>query len=372
MKILFITHNASRSGAPLVLYYFMKWLKEHHPSSSLNLLFVKGGVLEADFNALCDNTYYVEKVVKKHSFTKKIFHKLRLMRLRNNNWLEQCIDEGFDLIFGNTIVSIPYGIRIKKRSERGKLLIHVHEMETIISTLLPRFDSYIPQIDRFIAVSTPVKNNLVQKHAISENSIDLIYECSVLTKIEISEQQNNSFVVGASGLSYWRKGNDFFLQVARYIKKYHPLLNITFEWVGNEYTDKPIIDCDIEKLGLQKIVSFMGEVDNPYANFNRFDIFLMISREDPFPLVCIEIAQLQKPIICFEGVTGTADIIAKGGGFVVPYLDIEAVAEKIVYYYKNTAVKIKHGQEAALLFSDFTPEIICPQIYQAVQRTIQI
>src|SRR5690606_18834352 len=119
--------------------------------------------------------------------------------------------------------------------------------------------SHIPQIDRFIAVSIPVKINLINKHALSESKIDLIYECSVLTKMEISEQKSKSFVVGASGLSYWRKGNDFFLQVARYINKHYPLLDITFEWVGNEYKDKPIIDADIEKLGLHKKVAFVGE-----------------------------------------------------------------------------------------------------------------
>jgi glycosyltransferase involved in cell wall biosynthesis len=370
MRILFITHNASRSGAPLVLYYFMKWLKEEHPSFSLNLLFVKGGVLEADFTTLCDNTYYIEKSSIKFSFTHKILQKFGLISLKNNTWLEQCVKEDFDLIYGNTIVSVPYGIKIKNECPRTKLLIHVHEMETIISTLLPKFDSYIHQIDRFIAVSIPVKNNLTHKHALLENKIDLIYECSVLTKMEISEHKSKSFVVGASGLSYWRKGNDFFLQVARYVKKHYPLLNITFEWVGHEYDDKPIIDSDIEKLGLQKTVSFVGEVVNPYAHFSRFDVFLMVSREDPFPLVCIEIAQLQKPIICFEGATGTADIISKGGGYVVPYLDTEAVAEKIVYYYKNRDVKEEHGQKAASLFSDFTPEIICPKIYQTLKITL--
>lgn len=370
MKILFITHNASRSGAPLVLYYFMKWLKEEHPSFSLNLLFVKGGALEADFKGLCDTTYYVKKTGKKPSFIQKVFNKLGLMSIKNNTWLEQCVSKDFDFIYCNTIVSIPYGTKIKTTSQKAKLLVHVHEMETIISTLLPTFDSYVSQIDRFIAVSKPVKKNLIEKHAIPKEKIDLIYECSIVTKIEASIKEDKSFVVGASGYSYWRKGNDVFLQVARYIAKHYPLLDITFQWVGNEFEDKPIIDSDIEKLGLGEKVKFVGEVMNPFLQFNSFDVFLMISREDPFPLVCIEVAHMEKPIICFEGATGTADIIEKGGGFVVPYLDIEAVAEKIIYYYNNTAMKIEHGKKAASLFSGYTPEVICPQIYEAVQRTL--
>jgi glycosyltransferase involved in cell wall biosynthesis len=370
MKILFITHNASRSGAPLVLFYFMKWLKENRKDVSMGVLFVTGGPLEQDFTAISDRIYYFSK--KKKSKIKKGLEKFGIKFKDKNNWFGSIIEEKFDLIYANTIVSIPYAHKIKQKSKSASLLVHVHEMETIIKTLLPEFDSYIPSINHFIAVSIPVKKNLLENHAIPLDKIDLVYECSILSRVGAPGAKTGAFIVGASGLSHWRKGNDIFLQVARYVKKYYPLLDIKFHWVGNEYKDKHIIDSDIKKLGLQESVKFLGEVKNPFLKFNAFDIFLMISREDPFPLVCIEIAQLQKPIICFEGATGTAEIVAKGGGFVVPYLDVEAIAEKIIYYYHNSDAKRQHGYNAASLFSKFTPENICPQIFQAVQKTLDL
>ena len=121
-----------------------------------------------------------------------------------------------------------------------------------------------------------------------------------------------------------------FLQVARIIKKKYPEANIQFVWVGNEGTDKLIIDTDIKRLKLSNVVKFTGEVSNPITYFNNFDVFLLTSREDPFPLVCIEVAKLGKPIICFKGASGTAEVLEQGGGKVVSYLDVEAMATKVM------------------------------------------
>src|SRR5690606_10497838 len=124
-----------------------------------------------------------------------------------------------------------------------------------------------------------------------------------------------------SGLVDWRKGYDVFIQVARYIKKQRPELDIQFTWVGSiSKTNRIIIEEDLLKLGLKETVSFVEELSNPYNVYNSFDVFLMCSREDPFPLVCIEMGMLLKPIICFEKATGTAEIISKGGGEIVAYL----------------------------------------------------
>src|SRR2546425_8840604 len=60
------------------------------------------------------------------------------------------------------------------------------------------------------------------------------------------------------------------------------------------------------------------------------DVFVLTSREDPYPLVCLEAAALEKPIVCFANAGGASEFVEKDCGFVVPYLDMLAMADRIV------------------------------------------
>ena len=59
------------------------------------------------------------------------------------------------------------------------------------------------------------------------------------------------------------------------------------------------------------------------------DVFLLSSREDPFPLVCLEAADCGVPIVCFAGAGGMADFVGSTCGGVAPYLDVPAMAQAL-------------------------------------------
>lgn len=370
-RILFITHDASQSGAPLVLLYLMQWIKKNKPNFVFDILFLDGGLLEDKFKKLTQEQFYIPRKKQKKTIGSILKNKfINLLKLQNkNNIYYNIARKNYDIIYSNTVISARYGNLIKEKNPKIKHIVHVHELNTILKTLAPNFKNLVSNIDHFIAVSKLVEKNLIENYDVSKKKISVIYECA---KIDIIKEDkiNKVFTVGACGLSYWRKGNDLFLQVARYINKKYPDLNIKFIWVGNEYKDKPIIDADIEKLGLIQKVFFVGETSNTAQYFNNFDVFLMPSREDPFPLVCIEVAHLKKPIICFKDATGSSEVLEKGGGYVVPYLDIEAMGEKVVYYFKNPKTCLKDGEKAYELFKEFSPENICPQYFQAMLKIL--
>ncbi len=50
-KVLFISHDASRTGAPIVLLNLLKWFKTN-TDIPFQILLKKGGVLEPDFKAI--------------------------------------------------------------------------------------------------------------------------------------------------------------------------------------------------------------------------------------------------------------------------------------------------------------------------------
>jgi len=377
-KLLFITHEASRTGAPFVLLFFLQWLQRERPEIEISVLALKDGGLEDDLKKV-SHYYYtlsnykqsqpksiVYKVLKKIGFTTPITNKVTL--------INELVSKKFDIIYSNTILAIPIGHEIVIRSKQTKHFVHVHELNSIIKLLLPNLKKYVTHITHFIAASNLVKRNLISNWNIPAKQISRVYECAQINHSFLKRSsEGNAFHIGGSGTVHWRKGSDLFIQVARYINTRYPEKKIKYTWVGGiSEKEKIIMEEDLRKMKLEHVVSFVGQQQNPELYYNNFDLFLMTSREDPFPLVCIELGQLGKPIICFEGATGSEEIIKQGGGFCVPYMDIEAMAEQVVFYMNHPEVRAEHGKLNSKQFSKFSPDQICPQLFSVLMQKSQI
>src|SRR5690606_13273171 len=57
---------------------------------------------------------------------------------------------------------------------------------------------------------------------------------------------------------------------------------------------------------------------------------LLSSREDPYPLVVLEAALQEIPVVCFEDAGGAPELIEADAGFVVPFLDINAASDAVI------------------------------------------
>ncbi|WP_372757284.1 glycosyltransferase [Mariniflexile sp.] len=373
MKILFITHETTRTGAPKVLLLFLQWLYKNTPSIEVDVVTLKGGQLTDAFKKNCTHFYDYSLATQptKLSIAQRLLLKLKLYKRPNlkERFIENLANNHYNVIYANTVVSIPLAVAISKKNSLAKVVAHMHELPAIINLSLPNFESYITSISQFIVPSHLVKANLVQHWSVDENNIKVVYECSEVENLLKEKKVNTVFTVGASGYVHWRKGHDVFVQLARYVTKNYPNCKMQFVWVGTlPKTEEIILQEDLKKLGLDGIIKFVGEVDNPASYYNNFDVFVMTSREDPFPLVCIEVGMLGKPIVSFENAVGTNEILAEAGGYIVPYLDIELMAEKIVSYYNSPGLKVQHGALNREAFSKFTPDIICPQLLEAVSN----
>jgi glycosyltransferase involved in cell wall biosynthesis len=103
--------------------------------------------------------------------------------------------------------------------------------------------------------------------------------------------------------------------------------------------------------------------------FQNFDMLLLTSREDPFPLVCIEVGMMGKPILSFEKATGTNEILKDARGFIVPFGDVDEMANKVILYYLDRKLRFEHGQLNKEIFSQFIPENWCPKLFEVVEKT---
>lgn len=370
-KILFVTHDTSRTGAPKVLLSFLQWMRDYKPDTEITVVALKGGDLSDEFKQNSKKFYDLSTITIPEetlvqNVKKRILKKLRKYKRKlhpKEILIENLAKDKFDLLYANSVVSVPLACKIKKLSPTIKLLVHVHELNSIISVNLPDFGFYLEKINRIIAVSEVVKRNLIETYGFQEEKIKIVNEFAQVERLH-SIKKEGDFIVGGAGTAHWRKGSDLFIQVARHVKKKFPLLNIRFEWLGLMSEEEEIIlKADIEKGELKETVFLLGPKDNPGDYYSNFDVFLLPSREDPFPLVAIEAGMLGKPIICFEKATGTAEVLKHGGGTIVPYLDIEAMSENVVRYYEDRVKLKEDGGTAKRLFSRFTPRNMCPQLY---------
>lgn len=358
-----------------MLLYLLKWVKQN-TALKFHILSTRG-VLKHEFSKFGRVFLWTKPLKVNPTFhpIKRIFFTIinYIIKFKSSQVLG--LFNSYDLIYANTIVSAETAIAIKKKHRNTpKLLVHLHELNTIINISTPNFSNYLKDIDGFIVPSKIVKDNLVKNWSIPSNKVDVVYAFSQLQSIPLDIAplaKNNYFIVGSSGLAHWRKGDDLFIQIAHYLKKNYPERKIKFVWVGKlSIEQKLIIAADLKKANLEDYVTFVGEQANPIPYYNQFDVFLLPSREDPFPLVCIEVGILGKPIICFKGATGTEEVLKNGGGFIVPYLDTAAVAEKIVHYYDHPDSLKKDGELNRQQFATFTPENQCPKIFSVIEKAL--
>ncbi len=81
--------------------------------------------------------------------------------------------------------------------------------------------------------------------------------------------------------------------------------------------------------------------------YESIDILLLLSREDPYPLVTLEAANFSVPTICFKNAGGIQEFIEEFQcGISVDYLDLNAVTKSILDYIRNLYLLSIHGDNA--------------------------
>ncbi len=356
-KVLFISHDALRTGAPLFLLNLLKWFGTNS-ELAFRILLKNGGDLESEFQALAPisvynrdtsigNKFYTS--ARPIAYFRALANSFHRKKLKND-----LMKENFDLVYSNTITN---GEVLEFLSGlKCPVITHVHELDYWIQKAGPgNLDQVRRCTQLFIVVSEAVKRNLVCNHNIPEELIEVAYGF-----IPTSEQHNsapegnlrktlnipdNACVVGSSGYETWRKGKDLFTQLAlNTVSKYRDR-PVHFVWIGGRTDDENFsqIRYDMAQSGIADKIHFISHVPNPLDYFREFDIFAMTSREDPFPLVNLEVAALGKPIVCFDNAGGTPEFVGNDAGFVVPYLDISAMADKIIVLAQDDELRKQMG-----------------------------
>ena len=314
LKILFVGHEASRTGAPIGFLSLMQWLKDH--GQMVPTVWLRNGGI----------------TVNEHRPLGRL--------IVGGRDLEGVAAGPYQLAYLNTATLGPLAEALNLAGL--PVICHVHEMDFELHVT---GDANLRQlranVAHYIACSESVKTDVIRLLGIDAEKITVVPECVDVDRALRQAQEPcpeelqqwrmragiQHFVCGMGTVS-WRKGVDLFLQtVARLratgAKGWGGL------WIGDldSGPDADRMRHELRVLGLQDHVLFTGSQSNPHAWLKEADVFTLTSREDPYPLAMVEAAALGKTVVGFDGSGGVAEFVREAGGHLVPYGDAAAMAE---------------------------------------------
>ncbi len=378
-KIVFISHDSSLTGAPILLLNLLQLIKKTD-KYDIQIILFRGGILEKKFREIAP--VYMLKPAdynQKKSFYKRMIYYLRY-RYRRYHCLNNIRDA--NVVINNTIANG----RLLKLINRLKIPIvsYVHELESVIRYFNKKGEAAmtLKYSDLFICPSKTVADNLIANHGIQQNKINYlpyflkvvddadskeieVYRKKLFTNNKIPDRR---FYVAGMGTATHRKGIDLFLEVCKHTIDKDK--QICFIWIG-DFEDQQMNDFINKEVNRNKLHDFFfitGKQPPAFYNLSPFNLFFLSSREDPYPLVVLEAALLKIPSLCFANSGGIVEFVSPDAGWVIENFDTVKASEKIVElrnhqermkeYGKNAFEKVKqlHTNETAI--TDKFAEII--------------
>ncbi|WP_188394029.1 rhamnan synthesis F family protein [Mesorhizobium sp. SARCC-RB16n] len=336
--VLVLSHEASRTGAPVLGWNLIRHLSDRYRVVSLVL---RGGELERDFEAAA---------------AVSIGPLAEYCHSADASRIAERIAEVYAPLYA-----------VANSVETRVIVPHLVAMGVPTVALVHEFAAYVRPVDSMRQVYDFASHVVFPARVVAESSARFFSDMKVRAGVHVKSQGRNDpprsreisngsysaegkalggpldevegrFVVIGAGFVQIRKGVDLFIAVAAAARRLRPDLRFRFIWIGEGYD--PVNDQDYSSyLAEQLVHSDLGDslvmtpaVADLEPFYARADAFLMSSRLDPQPNVGIDAVTRGIPTICFEGACGTAEILSADADtrhLVVPHLDTHAAAEEI-------------------------------------------
>ena len=364
-RVLFIGNDASRSGAPMVLLHLIGWLKQN-TNWTMGLLLPADGPLREEYASLVPVAFLkgpapskaiVNRVARR--IGKKFGLEKRAQQQRNRQAME-LVGQAPDLIYCNSVAAA--GLLDELAPFSCPVVMHVHELNYVLNHLWWVPDA-VGKMKRnathYIACANIVRQNLIHHHGILPERISIVHEFIPTARTvdrqatldSVLKRENipmGSVIVGTIGSVEWRKGAEWFVPIARQLIDRHADLPLYFVWIGGGVSeDREKLAFDIATSGLADRVRLVGPTDRVVDWYAQFSVFMLLSREDPYPLVCLEAAAAGVPIVCFTGGGGMSEFVERDCGAAVPFADLWAFADGVSALLADTASRERMGAAAA-------------------------
>jgi len=330
-RLLIVSHDAALAGAQLIVLENARTWRDRGIDARIVLL--ASGTLEPEF-ARVFPTACIESPDRRAGIESV------LDDLASSGWTP-------DAAFCNTIASVD---AMSATAKRGIPVVSaIYELPTSIDDSLggrKAIEQTMGCSKRVIVASAFVRDRLANAYAIDPTRLEPIHtgvlartptdraaaRAEIRRKLGVPE---DTFVVLGCGSIHHRKGTDLFVHAAAETRRHATDLPLAFVWVGTDQNGATFGNwCrhDAERLGVTDIVHFVGVQHDPSRWFAAADAFALTSREDPFPMVCLEAIASGLGVVAFEGAGGAPEALldaAGDRGIVVPYMDTASMGRAL-------------------------------------------
>lgn len=336
---LLVSHDAHLGGAQILLLRLLRSLKHNHVLD-VAVVLLRGGPLRSEFEELA-SVLCIDDLAELgwDQATALQFVAERLRPL------------GDVCALTNTVATAD-AVPVLERAGL-RCLSYLHELPTSIA--MYGFAERIEQIRNWatqtVVVSDFVRRELSRSYRWPLADLDVVYtglnepspprrdRAAVLANLGLPADAR--LIVGC-GAIHPRKGVDLFVQVAAQVCRLAPDLELRFVWLGSDQAESATRQWaihDAVQFGLGERMRFAGQVGEVADVLAAADALLLSSREDPFPLVVLEAIEVGTPVVCFEAAGGAPEIVQRGAGLCVPYLDVAAAADAVLQLVADPALR---------------------------------
>lgn len=394
--ILFVSHEGTRTGAPMMLLHFLRWLREFGRVDP-QIALIRGGPLTEEFAELGPTTVLGEDVDWPEPSPTEVrlgirgLHgpSLQVQKLRMRRTVATL--RGAQHVYLNSSVSL----RLLHHIPRTETAIsHIHELQSSLPWSLRKQDPALmkSRVSHFVAAADCVAENLTLSYGIEPSRITRLYEfidtaavvrpperdrASIRAELGLPD---DAFVVGGCGYADWRKGIDLFVQMAKHVGE-RDRRDIHFVWVGEipGGHEGDELQRDIEHAGVEGRLHLVGLQSRPFDWYRAFDLFALTSREDPYPLVGLETSLLEVPMVMFDRAGGMIELIGRSAdeglgesGVIVPYLDVEAMGDAAIELLDDPERRADIGRRAAhVVRRDHDVAVAAPELLAILERVLR-
>lgn len=345
MKILFIGHNAHPAGAQLLLLRYLQWLSVNRKEIDIHVLLAKSGSLKEAYEKT--GTLYL---FPNNKGTRNPFFKIYIM-LKQAKLIKLLLKEKFDVIYSNTILNSSI---VKKLAVSGvPIITHVHEMRFWIDQLSSNEIEFLKmRTNYFFTASRAVSETLEEMGIVKSKDTFPVYVFGS-DQVQLEKQKQfslrayinlsaDAILVGACGSENFRKGKDWFIPISISVLSKLSHLNIHFVWIGGETSSE--LEFDRRQSGYAERIHFIDYLPNAHLYFHDLSLFLMISREDPFPIVNVEAGINAVPVISFMNNGGTQELLEDEPQLLVPYGNLQLMSNLIISMLTDPKLLIEIGE----------------------------
>lgn len=353
-RILLVHANAELYGADLVCLYITEGMRA--AGWEVEVIVPRAGPLVDRLESAGASVTFIDPLVLRRADLRGLRAVVFPLTWMANVWRLRRFarTRRFDIVHTNTAPAMA-GYRLA-RWTHARHVVKVQEFFWQDPRLVRLLERRLAKADRVVCISNGIRDQfstpqLRSRCVVIHLGVDVEVPpapVEPLTSPTVS-------IVCVGRINVW-KGQEVLLDAVALVRDRLPPVEVRI--VGDVYASehhyRERLEAQVERLGLQDVVRFLGERRDALEIVANSDVFVMPSRQpEPFGLALVEAMALGRPVIATDA-AGPSDIITDDvDGVLVPLADAGALGEALLRVINQPELARRMGDQAAVRARDF-------------------